>query len=356
MGQSGPGGALLSAALLPPEILYGAGVTVRNRLYDARVLPSRGVDLPVLSVGNVIVGGAGKTPVSAWLARILADRGRKPAILTRGYGRDEVALHKRWNPDVPVVVDPDRVRGAETARARGRGSVILDDGFQHRRLRRDLDIVLHPVEFPGRRNLLPRGPFREPLGSLDRADHLILTRRTASPSEATKVAREISSRFPGLPVAHVHLEPAGWTDLAGEPADPPTGPLLAVTAIARPRSFARLAERTADAPVELMSFPDHHVFSREESDRIRERALGRTVVTTEKDAVRVEGTPHPFGDSARVLRLKVVGEEGSDALVAAVLAATAAEVGGAERAPETPATDRLEPRRSADASSGEDPA
>lgn len=321
-GEAGPAGWLLSAAALPLELLYGGGVLIRNRLYDAGILPSRPGELPVVSVGNLIVGGAGKTPVSAWLARILAERGRDPVILTRGYGKDEVALHRRWNPHIPVMVDPDRVRGARTARAEGRGLVILDDGFQHRRLRRDLDIVLHPVEDPGRRHLLPGGPFREPPGSLRRADHLILTRRTSSEAEAQAVEAEISDAHPDLPVAHVHLKPAGWADLSGEPADPPEGPLLAVTAIARPRSFARLAERVADARVELMAFPDHHVFSRRESDEIRRRAVGCTVVTTEKDAVRVEGTAHPFGDSARVLRLGVVGEAGADRLIDALLAAT----------------------------------
>lgn len=322
-GEAGPAGPVLAGAVLPLELLYGAGVRIRNRLYDAGILPSYTVRLPVVSVGNLLVGGAGKTPVSAWLARILADRGRDPAILTRGYGQDEVDLHRRWNPDVPVVVDPDRVRGARAARDRGRGVVILDDGFQHRRLRRALDIVLHPVEDPGRRHLLPGGPFREPLRSLRRADHLILTRRTAPPAQAEAAEQAISDAHPGLPVSRVHLAPAGWSDLSGEPADPPDGPLLAVTAIARPRSFARLAERVADAPVELMAFPDHHVFTRKESDEIRRRALGRTVVTTEKDAVRVEGTAHPFGESARVLRLRVAVEAGSDALLEAILDATA---------------------------------
>lgn len=313
----------MSAALLPLELAYTAGISVRNRLYDLGILSSTLVELPVVSIGNVVVGGAGKTPVSGWIARMLADQGRSPAILTRGYGDDEVALHRRWNPDIPVLVDPDRVRGAMAARERGARLVILDDGFQHRRLRRSLDIVLHPAEDPGRSHLLPRGPHREPLKGLARADHLIITRRIASPADAIEVEERLSDSFPHLPVARIHLKAAGWTDLEGVDTDPPTGPLLAVTAIARPRSFARLAERAADAPVELMSFPDHHTFSRKEEEEIRTRALGRTVVTTEKDAARLAGSAHPFGESARVLRLAVVPETGMEELERALDAATA---------------------------------
>jgi len=320
-GETGPGGALISVGLIPFELLYATGVAIRNHLYDAGILPTIPADLPVISVGNVVVGGAGKTPVAAWLARMLADRKGSPAIVTRGYGEDEVALHRRWNSDVPVVVEPDRVRGARAAREAGAGAVILDDGFQHRRIDRDLDIVVHPAEAPEPERLLPRGPYREPLISLNRADHLIVTRRTATPSEAARVEARLRAAFPDLPVSRIHLNPTGWVDLNGEETEPPSGPLLAVTAIARPRSFARLAERVSGSPVELMSFPDHHSFSPGEAEEIRRRALGMTVVTTEKDAVRLVGTAHPFGESARVLRLEVLCEKGMEELERALLAA-----------------------------------
>lgn len=321
-GETGPMGALVSVGLVPFELLYAGGVAVRNRLYDSGLLPTIPADLPVVSVGNVLVGGAGKTPVSAWLARMLADRDRGPAIVTRGYGEDEVALHRRWNPDVPVVVEPDRVRGAGAARDAGATTVVLDDGFQHRRIGRDLDIVVHAAEAPEPERLLPRGPYREPLTSLGRADHVIITRRTAPPSEAVRLEARLKAAFPELPVCRIHLKPSGWVDLDGEETDPPSGPLLAVTAIARPRSFARLAERVSGSPVELMSFPDHHSFSPKESDEIRQRALGMTVVTTEKDAARLAGTAHPFGESARVLRLEVECEAGMERLERAFDAAT----------------------------------
>lgn len=357
-GETGPAGALVSASLVPLELLYAGGVAVRNRLYDGGILPSIPAGVPVVSVGNVIVGGAGKTPVAGWLARLLADRGRSPAIVTRGYGEDEVALHRRWNPEIPVVVDPDRVRGAGTARKRGATSVILDDGFQHRRIRRALDIVLQPAEGPGHAHLLPRGPYREPLRSLERADHLIVTRRTASSADAARMEERLSASFPHLSVARVHLRPAGWTALSGEKTPPPSGPLLAVTAIARPRSFARLAERAADAPVELMSFPDHHAFSPREVEEIRRRGLGRTIVTTEKDAARLAGAIHPFGESARVLRLEVVCESGMKELEGALMEATRpSNRDGAPRSRREPESTRgrtsPEPENDLSASSGE---
>ncbi|MDX1567401.1 MAG: tetraacyldisaccharide 4'-kinase [Longimicrobiales bacterium] len=349
------GGSLVSMALLPLELVYAAGVAARNRLYDFGILSSIPTGLPVVSVGNVVVGGAGKTPVSGWIARMLAEADRAPALLTRGYGEDEVALHRRWNPDIPVVVDADRVRGTETARDRGARTVVLDDGFQHRRIHRSLDIVLHPAEERGPGPLLPRGPYREPLNSLKRAHHLVITRRTASAAEAAEAEEWLSAAFPRVPVTRIHLKAAGWSDLEGEEADPPTGSLLAVTAIARPRSFARLAERTADAPVELMSFPDHHTFSRQEEEEIRKRALGRTVVTTEKDAARLAGTAHPFGESARVLRLEVVPESGMEELEEALMAATAAAAPGpseADPGPDPAPGSPMEPGGGLDASPG----
>lgn len=321
-GDAGLPGALLSATLLPAEALYRGAVALRNRAYDRGWLAVHRSDIPVVSVGNVVAGGAGKTPVAAWIARILADEGRAPAVISRGYGADEVRLHRRWNPDVPVYVSSDRAEGVRLAAAADRRCAVLDDGFQHRSLGRDLDLVLVPVEEPLPGRLLPRGPFREPAGALRRAHRVVLTRRTAGTERTRDVERRIRRIVPTRPVHRLRLAPNGWTTLDGEETAPPGGEVLAVTGIARPRSFAELVEREARGPVELMTFPDHHAFTEDEVREIRHRASGRAVVLTEKDAVRIPDR-HELGNPLRVLRLRVV-EEGDDDLRSAVLRATAA--------------------------------
>src|SRR5437763_2660867 len=149
------------AALLPGEILYGAAVGVRKALYDSGVLTTYKPALPTVSVGNLTVGGTGKTPVAAWIATELVDRGIQPAIVLRGYGEDEPLVHARLNPSVPIVVAPDRVDGVRMARDAGANVAVLDDAFQHRQVSRDVDLVLVSADrwSPAPR-LLPAGPFR----------------------------------------------------------------------------------------------------------------------------------------------------------------------------------------------------
>ena len=126
-------------ALTPLSWIFSTAVAVKNVLYDIGLLRARKLALPAVSVGNLSVGGTGKTPVSAWVAAELARRGARPAIVLRGYGDDEVLVHRALNPGVPVIVDADRVRGAATAKAQGATVVVLDDAFQHRRAARDAD-------------------------------------------------------------------------------------------------------------------------------------------------------------------------------------------------------------------------
>ncbi len=317
-GEAGLLGDAVSLGLLPLSLAYGAVVRARNAAYDRGWLRARRVGAPVISVGNLLVGGTGKTPVSAWVARLLADAGHRPALAARGYGEDELSLHRRWNPDVPVVSGADRAQVAAGAASEGRSAIVLDDGFQHRRLARDLDLVLLPVEGPWEVRLLPRGPYREPLSALERADRAVLTRRTGSEDDAANAEGELRRRFPELPVDRIRLGVRDWANLAGEPSEGPGGPALVVTGIARPRAAAEMVARATGAAVELAAFPDHHGFTRADVARIRERAGTRTVVTTEKDAVRLA----PFADElsgALVLRLEVAPESGDDALREAIL-------------------------------------
>ncbi|MBW8771569.1 MAG: tetraacyldisaccharide 4'-kinase, partial [Gemmatimonadetes bacterium] len=135
--------------LAPPSWLYASIVRMRGALYDRNLLLHvHRAALPVLSIGNLSVGGTGKTPLAAWAAKRLLASGATPAVLLRGYGDDEPLVHAALNPDVPVIADPDRVAGARKALAAGADCAILDDGFQHRRLARVADWVLVSAEQP----------------------------------------------------------------------------------------------------------------------------------------------------------------------------------------------------------------
>ncbi|MDQ3697874.1 MAG: tetraacyldisaccharide 4'-kinase, partial [Gemmatimonadota bacterium] len=143
-------------ALLPAELVYRALVRAHGALYDLGIFRSFAPELPTISIGNLSVGGTGKTPVAAWIAGELAGRGAHPAIVMRGYGDDEPLVHRRLNPNVPVVAAPDRVAGIARAARQGADIAILDDGFQHRRVRRDADIVLLSADaWTPRHHLLP---------------------------------------------------------------------------------------------------------------------------------------------------------------------------------------------------------
>lgn len=331
----GLGARVLRAVLLPLEGLFRLAVRIRTGVWDRRTktdssravggpVPSaetasrttRGplrAPLPVISVGNLTVGGTGKTPLAGWIARTLADLGARPALLSRGHGEDELALHRRWNPDVPVVVDRRRIEGARTAAEQGATVAIVDDGFQHRALARDLDIVLLAAEQPFPGALLPRGPYREPPSALGRADLIVITRKTAGPERAGAVRRRLLNLHPNVPTARALLAPDGWVDLSGNPVAAPSGDLLAVASVADPGTFRSLVERETGGTCELAAYPDHHAYTDEDARAVRRRANGRTVVTTEKDAVKLEAH-RALMDDVRVLRLAVLLERGEGEL------------------------------------------
>ena len=185
----GAGARAARVALSPASWLYEAGVRLRDWRYSQSGDAVHASAIPVLSLGNITVGGTGKTPVAAWAAAQLRDRGAHPAIVMRGYGDDEPLVHARLNADVPVIVDADRVHGAERAREMGADCVILDDGFQHRRIARIADWVLVAAErWRDDLRVLPSGPLREPLSALRRANVLVVTRKSASRADAEEIA------------------------------------------------------------------------------------------------------------------------------------------------------------------------
>jgi tetraacyldisaccharide 4'-kinase len=286
---------LARAALTPAEALYAGVVAARGALYDAGLLEVHPLALPSVSVGNLTVGGTGKTPVAAWLARALAARGAHPAIVLRGYGADEPLVHAAINPRVPVVVSADRVAGVEHAARRGADVAVLDDAFQHRRARRLVDIVLVSADrWTERPRLLPAGPWREPLGALRRASLVLVTRKAVSLECATELLERLRREAPSIAGAVAHLAPdalgRGGSG-AGEslPVAALSGArLLAVSAIGDPDAFLGQLAAAGASVVDRAIYPDHHAFTSAEARELARRgAAVDRVVCTLKDAVKL---------------------------------------------------------------------
>lgn len=290
-------------ALAPFELAYGGVMALRGRLYDHGVLPTRPAPIPAVSVGNLTVGGTGKTPISAWLARELLVRGAKPAVVLRGYGGDETLVHRVLGSGTVVISSADRAAGIEQAAGRGCDVAVLDDAFQHRRAARTADVVLVSAErWSERRHLLPAGPWREPVDALRRASLVIITRKSLGADAARRVAASVARAAPGVPTAIVHLA-LHELNSSGTAASPDSLPLdvlagrrvLALSAIGDPRAFE--GQLTAlGAVVESRSFPDHHRFTADEVVRLSRTAAELAheggeglpvVVCTLKDAVKL---------------------------------------------------------------------
>ena len=321
-GQSGPLGRLAIGLLLPTELFYRGAVALRNRCYDLGILSQFESRIPIISGGNLAVGGTGKTPFASWLMTRLTSLGHRPALVTRGYGSDEVLLYKIRNPGVPVVVRKSKIEGVAQAAREEANVAVLDDGFQHRAAKRDVDIVLLAAEQSTEGPMLPRGRFREPLSALSRADAIVITRKVATQEAASALGRLAIGEAPEAVLGQIHLVGDVWTELEGDPHveahdGPPAGDLLAVSSIAEPDGFHEMVRSRASGVVECMAFPDHHPFSHKDVWRIVNRAAGRSVVTTEKDAVKLRTFSQEL-PRTYVLRLQVVWDFGQDAVMALI--------------------------------------
>ena len=310
-GDLGALGSFLDTLLVPAEAAYRAGVGARNRAYDSGTLAAERATVPVISVGNVAVGGTGKTPFANWIARQFADRGERPAILHGGYAADEPELHRRWSPGIPVYAGRDRAASARSAIARGATVLVLDDAFQHRRLHRDLDIVLVAAERWGSEpRVLPRGPWREPVTALARAGLVVVTRKTASASAADGVAQSLVA-LTQAPVCRVHLRTSGWRHVRGAAGAPPA-PAVVVSGLAEPAAFVEGARGAGAIVAGVLSFPDHHEYTAADAHRIRAAADGGPIVTTEKDWTKLDRLLDPA--QVWLLTQDIVVEAGESAL------------------------------------------
>ena len=311
---------LARLALAPAAGLYRGIVAARGALYDLGVFPARRTALPALSVGNLSVGGTGKTPVSAYIAARLRDKGGRPAIVLRGYGGDEPLVHATLNPDIPVVVSANRVAGVAKARVLGADVAVLDDAFQHRRADRWGDVVLVSADsWSAKQRLLPAGPWREPVRGLRRAALTIVTRKAASREDAGDVVAALEATVPALATAIVWLAPGQLRDARGPEARPLAEidgkRVHVIAAIGDPAAFVRQLEMAGATAVTTSIFPDHYDFTANDAARIALETSGaELVVCTLKDAVKL--APHWPAEAARLWYVSqhVNVEQGLDTL------------------------------------------
>jgi tetraacyldisaccharide 4'-kinase len=283
---------LARLVLLPLALLYRGVMVARAAAYRRGWLAVRALPAPSVAVGNLSVGGSGKTPLAAWIARRYQRRGRTPAILLRGYGGDEPLVHRRLAPGAVVVADPDRVAGARRAVAQGADVLVLDDAYQLLHVARDLNVAVVSAESArAARWPLPAGPWREGWGALERAECVVVTRKRATARAAEALAAQLARRCPGVPVAVAHLELDHLEGMRSGLRRPlavlEDRRVVAAAGIADPLSFA-VQVRSLGARVELLSFPDHHPYARQDVARlVRAAAEADYVVITEKDAVKL---------------------------------------------------------------------
>jgi tetraacyldisaccharide 4'-kinase len=296
---------LLRLIGLPFALLYYVAVTARNALYDMRLLRDARVRAPVISVGNLTVGGTGKTPLVIALANRAVAAGKKVAIVARGYGAvadehgrpDEVALMASRCPGAMVVVVPDKLMGARQAVAQGAELVIVDDGMQHRRLHRDLEIVLIDARAPfGSGMVLPVGALREPASGVARADVLVLTHgEMLSSPERESVESRVRSYQRDVPLVWAHHAAVGVRPVGGGLLQPPATlsghDVFLFCGIASPEGFRQTVEGLGAHVTGLMGFPDHHAFTGRDLASVRAAARSSAILCTEKDAAKVAAIP-----------------------------------------------------------------
>jgi tetraacyldisaccharide 4'-kinase len=330
-------GPLARLLLAPPGLLYGGIVRLRNRLYDRGLLRAHRLPCPVVAFGNLTVGGTGKTPLTSFVAAALTEAGYRVGIVSRGYHRaggrspllvsdgralltdaahagDEPWLMARDNPAAAVAVGADRAAAARLLLARApREILLLDDAFQHRRLHRDLDLLLVAAHEPfGNGRILPFGPLREPLSGLARADAVVVTRgdgQCPSPLQAI-----LERHHPRPPLFHASLRPGRFVPARGEPVDLVAlkgFAAFAFSGIARPDRFEADLAATGVRLAGVRRFADHHAYRAREMESIADaaRACGAEVLmTTEKDMVRIPAMPEAPPLYALALAVSFAGD------------------------------------------------
>jgi tetraacyldisaccharide 4'-kinase len=317
---SGPRAILLRVLFALLSWPYSLVVRLRNDLYSMGLLRARKVNAAVISVGNLTVGGTGKTPLVVWLCRTVRQRQRRCVILTRGYKTqkmgelsDEPAMLAARCPDVSVVVNPNRVAGAKRAIGdHGAEVLILDDGFQHRRLARDIDIVTIDATLPfGYGRLLPAGLLREPIAGLQRASAVVVTRcDQVSEERLAQIERQVRQANPDVIVARsihapVNAATCGGTEIGLE--DLRGKRVYAFCGLGNPEAFFDTVRHIGCVLLGRRSFDDHYAYTSESLGEIRRQAKDHSadyIVTTQKDWTKI-ACLMPLEDAPPIVYLAV---------------------------------------------------
>lgn len=284
--------------LWPLSILYGQAARLRAWLYAHGFLKQRQLNRPVISIGNLTVGGTGKTPMVIWLAERLLAEGKRVGILSRGYKgeagtSDEIALMKsRLREHALFGVGPDRYEWGKKLEA-GVDVFLLDDGFQHLQLARDVNILLIDAAQPlARQTILPTGRLREPVSAMSRADILVFTRAETVPGTGAAI-----ERFQEFPVFSAATRLLGFRRFGGgiqvsRPEEIGAGPFYAFCGIGNPRAFFRDLQNWNISPAGQCEFPDHHRYDARDARELEAAARtagAKALLTTEKDAQNLAG-------------------------------------------------------------------
>ena len=310
---------LLRTGLGVLEIPYAAIVATRNLCYDNGLFRTRRPAVPTVSVGNLTLGGTGKTPMVAWLVQFFLDQGRRPGIISRGYGKTTDGVNDEFLelafrfPSVPHRQNPNRVAAAEEFLRNGDADIlILDDAFQHRRIARDWDIVLLDATEPfGFDRIFPRGTLRESIKSLRRADAVLLSRADRiSDNERRQIRERVRSLAPDVlwgETAHVPCslvspsrQKSGVTELSSKR-------ILGFCGIGNPAAFRATLEHCGAEVVDLAAFPDHHRFTADDRERLAETAVKLGVdgtVCTMKDLVKLGESDELGGKPLRAVAVQ----------------------------------------------------
>ena len=327
--RRGPTATLIRGGLWVASQAYGAGARRKNRRFDTGAETAHHCGVPVISVGNLTTGGTGKTPIVCYLARQLRQSGVRVAIISRGYGRGDadlndeaMELHARL-PDVPHIQDADRVAAARIAVQELDSQLILmDDGFQHRRLHRDLDIVVVDATCPfGFGHMLPRGLLREPTVGLQRADLVILSRcGSAAEQTLSDIEASITSIKPSLPVIRSEHAPEALLEHPDQqlPIESIRGARVAViSAIGNPDAFTETVRRCGATIIDSRHLPDHARYDPNTVAELRSwiESLDQVdrVVCTHKDLVKLQ-TDRLGGSPVAALMIDLQIRRGGDIL------------------------------------------
>lgn len=329
--QQGLASSLLRAGLTAASWPYAGAMRLRRWTYRIGLRKSHAATVPVICVGNITTGGTGKTPMVAWVVAQLQAAGKTPAILTRGYravnGKSDEAELLKSITGAPVIVNPDRVTGARAAVSQGADVIVMDDGFQHRRLRRDMDIVLVDATNPfGYDHCLPRGLLREPPAALREAAAVVITRSDAAEPEQISALREkLTSLAPQASIHTAIHRPVAVIDenATRQELSILTGrKVCAFCGLGNPGHFFRMLGELGARLVSTQTFDDHAEYTPQVIDSLRrtaENCDAEIFITTQKDAVKLTDTELALPVWKLAIEIEITNADGS--LTGLVLAA-----------------------------------